>query len=157
MRGQILRTLTVSALLLVGGLGVATAGRGAEAGPSAVPGHYRTATASFLLTPLLPTSTSGPCYGRTDNPHRSKHRPGYITVQGRTVCPGEAVGVRVVLLRRRFGIWRQVGHSSRSGFGLVRANASRRARCGLFKGVSYHSASHHFPAVTANRNRIPCD
>jgi hypothetical protein len=152
MRRQILRTLTVSALLLVGGLGVATAGRGAEAGPSAALGQYRTATASLLQTPLLPKST---CYGRTDNPHRSKHRPGYITVQGRTVCPGE-VGVRVVLLRRRFGIWRQVGHSSRSGFGLVRANASRRARCGLFKGVSYHTASNHYPAVTANRNRIPC-
>jgi len=157
MTGRILCTLTVSALLLGGGVGIATAARGGEAGPSAALARYGGAGASSLATPLLPKGTSGSCYGRTDNPHRSKHRPGYITVQGRTVCPGAAVGVRVVLLRRRAGIWRQVGHSStRAGVGLVRANASRRARCGLFKGVSYHTAFNHYPAVTTNRNRIPC-
>src|SRR4051794_375272 len=112
MRGRILCTLTVSALLLGGGVGVATAARGGEAGPSAALARYGLAGASTLATPLRPKGTSGSCYGRTDNPHRSKHRPGYITVQGRTVCPGAAVCGRVVLLRRRARLRRPGGHSS---------------------------------------------
>ena len=164
LKTQIRRTGAVTALLLVPLPG----GRSEAAGqstPGTTSASHRTATAALLPTPLSQwSSVDGPsaraaasgCYGQTDRPHRSKHRPGYITVQGRTVCPGEAVKVRVVLFRGAFGIWLPVGHGSRSGVGSVKANASKRARCGLFKGVSYHSATHHFPTVTSHRHLIPC-
>jgi len=96
------------------------------------------------------------CYGQTDNPHRSRHRPGYITVQGRTVCPGAAVTVQVALYRFASGRWNLVGRGSGRGVGRAVANASSRGRCGRFLGRSVHTASGHYPTVTQNENRIPC-
>jgi hypothetical protein len=165
LKAQIRRTVAVTALLLVpvAVVGSEVAGQSTTATTSA---SHRPATAALLPTPLSRwSSVGGPsaraaasgCYGQTDRPHRSKHRPGYITVQGRTACPGEAVTVRVVLYRGAFGIWIRVGRGGpRSGVGFVKANASKRARCGLFKGVSYHTASNHLPTVTSHRHLIPC-
>ena len=73
------------------------------------------------------------------------------------MCPAEAVSVRVVLYRGAFRIWMRVGRAGqRSGVGFVKANASKRARCGRFKGVSYHTASNHLPTVTSNTHLIRC-
>jgi hypothetical protein len=162
---QIRRAAAVCAVLLapVAVAGSEAAGQSPARTTSARPAPAR---AALLPTPLSRwRSADGPsarsaaagCYGRTDRPHRSKHRPGYITVQGRTVCPGETVSVRVVLYRGAFGIWVRVARSARrSGVGFVKANASKRARCGRFKGVSYHTASNHLPTVTSHTHLIPC-
>jgi hypothetical protein len=165
LKTQVRRAAAVCALLLVPATvaGSEAAGQSTTGVTSA---NHRPARAALLPTPLsqwgsagsasAPAAVAG-CYGKTDRPDRSKHRPGYITVQGRTVCPGEAVKVRVVLFRGACGVWPPAGHRSRSGVGFVKANASKRARCGLFKGVSYHSATNHVSTVTSHRDLIPCD
>lgn len=91
----------VSGTLLLAGVSAAEAGSSRPSvDPSRSPSHQTTAPLQGRgVTSARPRG----CYGRTDNPHRSRHRPGYITVQGRTVCSGRAVTVRVELYRVVFG------------------------------------------------------
>jgi len=147
------------ALIGISGAVLLTSVSAVEAGPS---GPSATTRASLSQPPPRQLLGNRPrvrprgCYGQTDNPHRSRHRPGYITVQGRTVCSGRAVTVRVELYRVVFGQRYFLDRGSDSGIGRATANASARRRCGTFLGRSYHGASGHYPTVTQNQNTIPC-
>ena len=145
----------VSGTLLLAAVSAAEAGSSRPSvDPSRSPSHQT--TAPLQGRGVRASARPRGCYGRTDNPHRSRHRPGYITVQGRTVCSGRAVTVRVELYRVVFGQRYFLDRGSDSGIGRATANASARRRCGTFLGRSYHGASGHYPTVTQNQNTIPC-
>jgi hypothetical protein len=156
--------IAVLAATVVGS--IAAEGTFALAPPPPPPGHavdmnlLRPSIATFPASPnrgVTALHAGHPCYGQTDNPHRSRHRPGYVTVRGRTVCPGHRASVTVDLYRYAFGSWYFRDRSSGSGAGKAVANAATRARCGRFLGRSYHTATGHAPVVTQNQNRIRAD
>jgi len=91
------------------------------------------------------------CYGQTDRPHRSGHRPGYVTVRSRTVCGPHTVGVTVHLYKLIFGQWYFRDGASGNGVGTVAANAATPGTCGTWYASAGHSAALHYPAGTSNQ------
>jgi hypothetical protein len=57
------------------------------------------------------------CFGRTENPHNSRHYPGNVLVSSRSECPPYAVTVTIDLYRVVFGIMQFLDRGTNTGMG----------------------------------------
>lgn len=102
----------------------------------------------------------GVCKGRTDNPHNSKHYPGYILVSSRTECTHtHGVSVTIDLYREVFGALYFLDRGFTSGTRLAQANARWDCPKGSkfkFVGKGSHTAVTHAPGDTRNEQVETC-
>jgi hypothetical protein len=99
------------------------------------------------------------CFGRTENPHNSRHYPGNVLVSSRSECPPYAVTVTIDLYRVVFGIMQFLDRGTNTGMGTAVANARWECPSGstsAFVGVGYHTASGHLAVSTRNEQTVTC-
>ena len=102
------------------------------------------------------------CSGRTDYPHKSKHKPGRVNVVAETVCPGQKVEIRTTLTRPGWLIFTETVTQSRSGFGRVRHSVSMPCKWKLGQSpigyivMSVHSSATGASAITRVYRSVKC-
>jgi hypothetical protein len=144
----------LTSVLLLGGVNAAQA---QVVDPSEAAGSPD--TASLVPAGVIPYALSPGCYGQTDQPHPSRHAPGYVNVLARTVCSGRGVYVSTSLKRDRWYGRQFLAGGSRSGTGSVPLSTSWRcAGTGTYtyRAYSYHEATNAGYANTVNSRRFTC-
>lgn len=102
------------------------------------------------------------CSGRTDYPHKSKHKPGTVNVVAETVCPGQKVETRTTLTRPGWLIFTESVTQSKSGFGRVRLSVSMPCKWKPGQSpigyivMSVHSSANGASAITRVYKSVKC-
>lgn len=101
------------------------------------------------------------CVGKSDLPHISRHKPGTVNVEARTVCPGKGVEITSRLTRIYLGTKYSITKSNQ-GRGRTTVNVS--LKCIWKKGMkkikyeirSVHRLSDGQIGYTYNYNYLKC-
>jgi hypothetical protein len=113
-----------------------------------------------LSSAFVAANPGHPCFGKTGNPHNSRHYPGNVLVSSTTECSPHAVTITIDLYRVVFGIAQFLDRGTNTGTGTAVANALWNCPGGstfTFIGLGYHTASGgHLPADTRNEQTVTC-
>jgi hypothetical protein len=158
----------IRTVMLAASVALTLAGNAAAQSPAPPPGT------PVVLPPLGPAisplpdrtqvgtlSAGHPCNGQTDNPHNSKHYPGYAIVSSRTMCAPHSATVTVYLFREVFGAWYFLDAGGPvTKVGTAQTNARWKCPDGSkqhFRGDGYHSAVSHVSTTTTNQRTFTCN